>query len=369
MSKPLFTAKRALAGALMLLAIWYLYQQNESYEEFVTLRNRGVLVLENDLVSPGATLFNSRISNIVKLISPAGKEIKRWEVPDPTKEGVHASMLDSEGNLLSIIQVRSISKLDPDGTLLWTSSVNAHHDLLERPDKSLVSFDLNARHIEYNGEKIQAWVDVIRTLSPEGKRLKTYPIAHLLEPYLNEVLVEKAKRGAEKNSLVDIFHCNGLAIASKTFSSTVRKGDILISCRDLNLLIITDPEFKEERWSFGPGILERQHQPSFLPDGTILVLDNRPKQKRSRVVKINIDTKKIVWEYTGAEFETFFTKTMGGVQALPNNNLLITLGIPGEILEITPDKKLVWRFRNPDYSLPIKPGTREPWQMYRALRY
>ena len=369
MNKPLFTAKRAIAFILFLLALWYLYLQNVRYEAFLALRNRGVLVLEKDLVAPGSTLFNSRISNIVKLISLEGKELKHWEVPDPTGEGVHATMLDSNGNLLSIIQVRSISKLASNGTLLWTSTVNAHHDLLELPNKNLVSFDLNARQIEYNGEKIAAWVDVIKILSPAGETIKTYPIAHLLQPYLNKTLVEKAKQGAEKNSLVDIFHCNGLAIAAKTFSDAVRKGDILISCRDLNLLIVTDPEFKEERWSFGPGILERQHQPSFLPDGSILVFDNRPKKKRSRVVKINIQNKKIVWEYTGAEFETFFTKSMGGVQALPNNNLLITLGIPGEVLEITPDKKLVWRFRNPDYSLPIKPGIHEPWQLYRALRY
>ena len=176
------------AAAIVLGGLAFLFYQNSRLVAFETLREQGVLTLDKSKAYPGHTLYNSRYSNMVKLIDLEGTLVKKWEVPDPTDEGVHMARLDDEGNLFATVQVRSVSKMSPSGDLIWTAKVNGHHDVAELPSGELLSFDLNARKFDYNGEEITAWVDVVKKLSPDGKVLETISIKHLFEPFLNAAM-------------------------------------------------------------------------------------------------------------------------------------------------------------------------------------
>ncbi len=66
----------------------------------------------------------------------------------------------------------------------------------------------------------------------------------------------------------------------------------------------------------------------------------------------------IVWRYdTG-----FYSRIISGVQRLPNGNTLITAGVPGRVLEVTPDGEVVWEFLNP-----VPPDARQ-W-LFRVRKY
>ena len=44
----------------------------------------------------------------------------------------------------------------------------------------------------------------------------------------------------------------------------------------------------------------------------------------------------------------FYSALTGGAQRLPNGNTLITLGLKGQLMEITPDGGIVWDYRSAD---------------------
>ena len=58
-------------------------------------------------------------------------------------------------------------------------------------------------------------------------------------------------------------------------------------------------------------------------------------------------TRRITWEYRGPEGEPLFSLRSGGAQTLPNGNVLIVETDRGRVLEVTPDKEVVWAFRSP----------------------
>lgn len=317
-----------------------------------------MLLFDSQKAYPGLTVFNSRHSNRVRAIDLTGRIQQDFRAPDPRGEGLHVVEQDSNGDYLTIVQVRSLTKISKEGQIQWTLGINAHHDVLELPTGSFLTFDLTRQSLQHEGESFDAWVDSIVEVSADGKILNRYAFKHLLAPYVGREMLEKSRK-----KLQDVFHCNGLARVPKAIGPHINAGDILLSCRDLNLLFICDPTFTQMKWHFGSNTLENQHNPSILEDGTILLLDNRPSRKHSRLVRISIEQKIITWEFTFPQrAAAFFTRTMGGVQLLPNENLLVTLSNTGHVLEFTEQGELVWEFINPEQYR----GT--PAKIYRATR-
>lgn len=54
-----------------------------------------------------------------------------------------------------------------------------------------------------------------------------------------------------------------------------------------------------------------------------------------------------VWEYTAPEKTDFFSAFISGAMRLPNGNTLVCQGADGTFFEVTPDKKIVWKYVNP----------------------
>ncbi len=51
-----------------------------------------------------------------------------------------------------------------------------------------------------------------------------------------------------------------------------------------------------------------------------------------------------VWSYSGDKSSTFFSPTFSSAQRLPNGNTFICLGLSGTLIEVTPDREVVWKF-------------------------
>jgi hypothetical protein len=54
-----------------------------------------------------------------------------------------------------------------------------------------------------------------------------------------------------------------------------------------------------------------------------------------------------VWSYSTPNPATFYVGYTGGSQRLPNGDTLICTGVGGVVFEVTPDKRIVWRYTNP----------------------
>lgn len=134
-------------------------------------------------------------------------------------------------------------------------------------------------------------------------------------------------------------------------------GNILAHFRQTNTVKIIDKGTGKIIWRWGPGQLGHAHDATLLDNGNILIFDNGNHSimtnltgNFSRVIEINIKTKKIVWEYRDRNPLTFYSALCGGARRLPNGNTLICEATQGRCIEISPGKEIVWEFTNPFFS-------------------
>jgi len=166
--------------------------------------------------------------------------------------------------------------------------------------------------------------------------------------------------------------------------------NIIFDSRKAGFMAIIDHQTHKLVWRVGPdystpnpeatlGPVVGQHQAHMIPKGlpgagNILLFDNGsdcgygrppdgyPKYYRdySRVIEFDPDTVEIVWEYSPANGDYLpHSHRLSGVQRLPNGNTLITSGIPYTMLEVTPERQIVWHYR----YLTLEHGC-----LYRATR-
>ena len=102
---------------------------------------------------------------------------------------------------------------------------------------------------------------------------------------------------------LDPLHANTVELLERELPIG-RKGHLLIPFRELNLVAVLDPRRQRIGWSWGPGKLDRPHQPSVLPSGNMLIFDNAPKARRLRVIELDPRAGEVVWSYLGRPPET-----------------------------------------------------------------
>ena len=134
--------------------------------------------------------------------------------------------------------------------------------------------------------------------------------------------------------LRDVFHANSVEILRRQVPGLGKAGDALISIRELDLVAVFDFDRLALGWEWGPGEIQRQHQPSLLPNGNVLIFDNGALRGYSRIVEVEPVSGEVVWQYVGSPPEAFFTKTRGGVQWLPGERFLVAESNSGRAFEI-----------------------------------
>jgi outer membrane protein assembly factor BamB len=86
----------------------------------------------------------------------------------------------------------------------------------------------------------------------------------------------------------------------------------------------------------------------------------------SRVIEIDLATKRIVWTYQEKRAYEFFSPRISNAQRLPNDNTLICEGDFGRLFEVTTDGEVVWEFVNPYFG---EGPTGLNNRVFRAYRY
>ena len=124
------------------------------------------------------------------------------------------------------------------------------------------------------------------------------------------------------------------------------------------MLAVIDPKTKEVVWTL-QGPWKGQHDPDMLPNGNLLIFDNNGRKVvggKSSILEYNPTQEEVVWLYTGQEHR-FDSNIRGVQQKLSNGNVLITESQGGRLLEVTPEKELVWEWASPYKSAPDKDYT------------
>lgn len=352
--------------------------------EFVSERvygRTGVRVRKPDEMAPGLTLVVTFWKDSVwrpglRLLDDRGRAVHHWRV-DPTAlfprsadrrprwselehRAVDGSHLFPDGDVLINVEYVGTARLDACGEVLWRLPAGSHHAIARGEDGAFWVPALthegpatsDRRPNGFPGLDGPLRQDLLLRVDPDGTVRDTVNVLDVLYDNGLQRYIMKAAGGRPDDG-ADVTHLNdaeplpaGIADEYPLFEA----GDLALSLRNLNLVLVLDPETRRVKWhADGPFI--QQHDPDFIGDGWIGIFDNaRDGTERgtmlggSRIVlrQPHTDSTRVI--FPTAESDTFYTSVQGEWQMLGNGNLLLTESQAGRVLEVAPDGRTVWEW-------------------------
>lgn len=155
----------------------------------------------------------------------------------------------------------------------------------------------------------------------------------------------------------DLFHTNTLEVLDGSLahrSPIFARGNILTAFNQLSVVAILDPQARRLVWAMA-GPWQGVHYPTLLADGRILLFANGARRGASTVAILDPLDSEYDWIYRGDPPESLYSEACGSAQQLPNGNVLIAESADGRILEVTPEREIVWEYLNP-FDMPDASG-------------
>jgi hypothetical protein len=356
---------------------------------FPTVYPTGTTIYKPGLAYEGYTLYTSPGKNRVLLINMQGQIVHEWVPPAGMSFG-YSEPLPNQNILVFAKNTNGgksyhyLLELDWMSNVVWQyySPNYLHHDF-ER---------LN------NGNTLISCADerFVPEISPlpiiDNYIIEVDPQGNILWEWRTSLHYNEFGFSAEAKSLIssiggDWAHTNSIQSIPDNILNDPRfkKGNILVSQRNTNIIFVIDKSTGSIVWQVGPdsNLTIGQHDVEMIPiglqgAGNILVFDNGgiagyPQKARlhSRVVMIDPVSKKIVNEYSalvsGLTSFTFFSPFVSSAQKLPNGNTLINEGNTGRFFEINQYGEVVWEYINP-FSNRIYYNKIESREVYRVWR-
>ena len=337
-----------------------------------------------ELSCKGVNIYGSTTLPLISLMNMEGKVLHKWYTDPRDGKGWNKGELLHNGDMLTYSKrLKKFARIGWDSKVKQTADILVHHDFYYSKNGTvfLISRKDNIRF--FSGLPVPILEDYIAELPPEGQ-LKEISIFNAAKEYFSAESIFKIycnlvspktlrKIFANKfegeflfwgESFFDIMHTNSIEVIEREVSGVCGNGDILISIREFDLVAILDTDSEKFVWHWGPGILDKQHHPTMLENGNILLFDNGYHRKYSKVSELDPIEKKIVWEYTSDPKENFFSPKRGSNQRLDNGNTLITESDKGRVFEVTKEGQIVWEFYNPV----IREGTSRRERIARLFR-
>ncbi|HEY6930810.1 MAG TPA: arylsulfotransferase family protein [Thermoanaerobaculia bacterium] len=319
---------------------------------------KAIRVYDREHAANGWNLFASGHAPVATLMDMDGTVVHTWTVDaakafsdGSAERNRHARFLRRvlllpDRSILALIDELGLVHLDVDSRILWALRERTHHDLFvdSAGDIWVISRDLRLAPELKREEPV--WEDFILKLSPEGKLLRRFSVLQcfLRSPY--------APLLADANPWQhDILHTNSVRVLDGSLagqSPLFRRGNLLISLKNINAVAIVDPDAEAVVWAL-TGQWYAQHSARLLASGNLLLFDNLGLMRpASRVLELEPFSQKIAWSFGGRAGEEMLSETSGFVDRLSNGNTLITESNMGRVLEVTPDRRIVWEFVNPN---------------------
>jgi hypothetical protein len=364
----------------------------------------------------GYTLYACASQNTpstrVALIDMKRKVVHQWSVsfsriwPNPPQlQGrqiddsqvcIFACHLYPNGDLLVVfhslektVRGYGLAKVDKDSNLIWSYSGNVHHDVTVGEDGTIYTIVQRPLNASIKGLEFipPPWlVDHLVMLSPDGKELREpisilgalrdspystllSPLETPLKPVETQTMTDDALLDLRMKQ--DVLHTNSVNVLSKAMAPKFphfKAGQVLLSIRSLHSLVVLDPSTGSIVWG-ARGPWNFQHDAQFLDNGHFLLFDNIGSPRGSRVLEYDPGQGSFPWSYPGFDNAPFFTSERGLAQRLPNGNTFVVVSEGKEMIEVTPDKEVVWtclahsfvttaRRYSPDQLSFLKPGQR-----------
>lgn len=324
-------------------------------------------------------------NNEIRLIRRNGDIVARWTVkfseifPDtsylqepPATDwniDLHGTVALPDGSVVFNFEYAGLVKLNRCGDVVWKLDTRSHHSIDLAEDGG---FWVPGRNFYDKGEvsHFQPFFppfkeDTILKVSANGRLISEISVPKLL--YDNDLKSLLTASGEFFNLRRrwdnEIVHLNKVAVLKSDIADDFpqfKAGDLMLSLRMYNMILVVDPEIKTVKWwKIGPW--ERQHDPEFIAGGKIIVFNNNtyttdfgsssylssPDSPRvSNIIEFDPLTDKHKILYGEKSGQELMTKYRGKHELMPHGGLLITESEAGRVLETDVDGQVIWEYIN-----------------------
>ncbi len=372
------------------------------YVEPTPRRKGGVTVYERGRAFEGYTFVTANYEGMAQalLLDMEGTILHRWTVDprelwsDRIRESpagilrdmnIHGALMTPEGEVILNVYGLGTVKLDRCSRPLWTVDLETHHDMDFLPDGDLLIVGWRRitetrpdRPRLYPGPEGYYLDETLIRVSPEGEVLEEWSLIDALYASGRQDLLFSGPGSSISSRVKDPLHNNTVEILRPEMADAFplfEAGDIMVSFRNINTVVVFDGRTRLVKWSTtGPFL--GQHDPDFLPDGHILIYDNRitggtPLMGDTRLIEIDPVGSRIVWEWEGEGEYAFYNRSRGEQAPLPNGNILAVDSHGGRVFEIERESgEVVWEWVNlvePGWAGNIVDVERYPAEQVRFL--
>jgi len=368
---------------------WKAYTKTEPVKHLrpAKYEGQGVTVYDKDKSQPGATLLAGVWKGAddwhlgLRLVGPKGNLIHEWPVnpkeiwpvsphSDLEKGGwsdkytthIHGATLVSGGDVIFNLEYLGLVRMNACGKVVWKLPSRTHHVVYPSGDGTF--WVAGRRWIEQKTDRHPGLIspyteETLLQVSKDGKVLRDISVLDVIYESGHEGLMfaSKYEPGIGTGSDNDFMHLNDVEVLEESMADAFplfRVGDIMISLRNINAVMVIDGKKGHIKWSITHPFI-RQHDPDFTKDGFITVFDNRregfntvePQEfGGSRIIKINPATKEVTKLYPKKPEQKFFSNVLGKHQHLANGNMLLSEAEFGRALEVTRSGEIVWSYIN-----------------------
>lgn len=222
-------------------------------------------------------------------------------------------------------------RMDHCGNPIWKSKLNLHHAITPIEDENYV-WGLNREGpAKVNVETGEA-VRIIRfsDLVSANSEISVFDIRQL-----DDNAIGTNNHDMPINWLEDPVHFNDVEPLPENIADKFpmfKAGDLLMSSRSLNMIVVIDPETLKIKWKT-IGLTMRQHDPDWGINGKITVFDNRMGEGFSRIISIDPATEKVKVLLDGEKIN-FYSRIRGKHQMLDDGGILVASSQQGRIFEV-----------------------------------
>jgi Arylsulfotransferase (ASST) len=323
-------------------------------------------------------------ANALRLIRRYGDLVAEWPVrfselfpdtshlPEPPATDwnvdIHGALALPDGAVVFNFEMAGLVKLDRCGEVVWTLPRRTHHSV-ERAEAG--GFWVPATRWRDERESpfppflTPLWEDTVLRVSEDGKVLAEFSVPELF--YENGIeAVLTASGHSFTNDLVwdkEILHLNKITELTSDLVddfASFSAGDLMLSIREMNLIMVVDPDRRKIKWwQTGPWL--RQHDPEFRRGGKIVVFNNNVYRTAfdndqdktplsypigSDIIEIDPESNEAEVIYGTADGQEMLTVVRGKVELTVGGGLLITEFEGGRVFETDGHGAVVWEYIN-----------------------
>jgi len=233
-----------------------------------------------------------------------------------------------------------LAKIDKNSNIIWLKEYPVHHwfsadeDFFYFTDRKLIDYEIvknnyskinlnyfNCKKDTINEEPVRI-EDIVIADNKTGEIIKTID--------LFKIIINNEDLSDQIIDCIDPFHVNDVRVIKNSFkinNVNILKGDLMVSLRNMNTIVILDNETNKVKWHLCCKFF-MQHSPRLNNDKSIIIFDNLGGNSYSRVVEIDLVTKKIEGVFFGKvnNFgirELFYSDSRGHLD-LKENNILVS---------------------------------------------